>query len=94
MKLVQRENGFSILVNDKEIIEHSIENPCIYVGKGKGTYDMFRGNFKVKDYICEKIALNDFEISVENSGVIVTFSKGGLNAIKRSEEHTSELQSQ
>ncbi|WP_298840499.1 alpha-glucosidase [Clostridium sp.] len=82
MKLVQRKNGFSILVNGKEIIEHSIENPCIYVGKGKGSYDMFRGNFKVKDYICEKIALNDFEILVENSGVIVTFSKGGLNVIK------------
>ena len=82
MEFIQRENGFSVIVDGKEIIVHSIENPCIYVGTGQGTYDMFRGNFKVKDYICEKIALNDFEILKENSGVTVTFSKSGLNALK------------
>ena len=82
MEFIQRENGFSIIIDGKEVIEHSIENPCIYVGTGQGTYDMFRGNFKVKDYICEKIALNDFEVSKGNSGVTVTFSKDELKAIK------------
>jgi alpha-glucosidase len=82
MKFTQRENGFSVMVNGKEIIEHSTENSCIYVGNGEATYDMYRGNFKVKDYLCEKIALNDFEVSEENGGVAVTFSNNGSSSIK------------
>lgn len=82
MEFIESERGFSVLVGGKEIIKHTIEKPWIYAGIGEATYDMFRGNFKIKDYICEKMALNDFEILKEKEEVIVTFSKKGLNSLK------------
>lgn len=39
-------------------------------------------NFKIKDYLIEKAALNDFEVCKNMDGVIVTFSKKGLNSLK------------
>ncbi|AGK95970.1 alpha-glucosidase [Clostridium pasteurianum] len=82
MEFIKIENGFSILVNGKKIITHTLERPWIYAGKGEATYDMFRGNFKIKDYLIEKVALDDFEVYKNVDGVIVTFSKRGLNSLK------------
>ncbi|MDF2504726.1 MAG: family 31 glycosyl hydrolase, alpha-glucosidase, partial [Clostridium sp.] len=72
----------SILVNGKKIITHTLEKPWIYAGNGEATYDMFRGNFKIKDYLIEKVALSNFEISQKKDEIIVTFSKGKLNSLK------------
>lgn len=82
MKFIKIEKGFKILIDNKEIISHNIENPWIYVGRGNATYDMYRGNFKVKDYIYEKIALNDFDVLEKGHEILVTFSKKGGISLK------------
>jgi len=82
MEFNKIDDGFIILVNNKEIIRHTLNKPWIYAGHGEATYDMFHGNFKINDYICEKIALNNFEICEEKRGVSVIFSKKGINSLK------------
>lgn len=72
----------SVAVEGREIITHSKENPWIFVGKGSATYDMYRGNFKISDYLSEKVALTDFTARREEDGLVVTFSRGGVYFIK------------
>lgn len=82
MQLVQESKGFKIFIDGKEIIHHTEENPCIYAGKGNATYEMFRGNFKVSDYVCERMSLKDFTVQDVEEGKVVTFSRNGLNSLK------------
>ena len=35
MQLVNIENGFSLIENDKVVFSHTIDNPAIFIGKGK-----------------------------------------------------------
>ncbi|WP_446898455.1 alpha-glucosidase [Clostridium sp. LBM24168] len=82
MRIRDKENGFSLLIDEKELITHSIQNPCIYVGKGKADYNMFRGNFDIKDHIFEKIALNEFNLVEDNNGVTITFFRKNIYSLK------------
>lgn len=50
----QIEGGFEIVVNGQTIIHHTPKQPWIYIGKGNGTFNMYRGNFKIEDYLVER----------------------------------------
>lgn len=83
MKFLKLENGFSILVGGKEIIKHTKEKPFIYIGMGDASYEMHHGNFKIKESLQERIALNDFKIiKEEKERIEVSFSKSGINLLK------------
>lgn len=67
MKVIINENKeLQLMVNNKKIIDHSTENPFIFVGKGNATFDMYRGNYDIKDYLTERIGLTNFEIIDKN----------------------------
>lgn len=68
------ENGFLIKVGKKEVIRHTKENPFIYIGYGKAEYNMYRGNFKINDYIEERVALKNFEIEEKGNEILVEMS--------------------
>ncbi|MGL5904890.1 MAG: alpha-glucosidase [Cetobacterium sp.] len=55
-------NEFGISINGVEVIKHSSGNPFIFLGKGEAEYDMYRGNFKITDYLEERVALKKFEV--------------------------------
>lgn len=38
MQLVNIENGFSLIENDKVVFSHTIDNPAIFIGKGKDSW--------------------------------------------------------
>ena len=57
MQLVNIENGFSLIENDKVVFSHTIDNPAIFIGKGKEKMDIYRGNFDIEDYVIEKISI-------------------------------------
>ncbi len=62
LELNNTDNGFSVVYNEKTLIEHGKNSSFIYVGFGKHNIDMYRGNFKIQDYIIERKALTKFEI--------------------------------
>lgn len=68
-------NGLDfVLTNGADtILEHSKTNPMIYVGYGKETVDMYRGNFKIEDYVVERYPLAVTEINDTADGICVVF---------------------
>lgn len=50
-------DGFSLIINNKKILSHSRELPCLYLGKGSESIKMYRGNFDISDRVNERIAL-------------------------------------
>ena len=50
-------NSISLSSGGKEILTHTEDAPMIYVGYGQETVDMYRGNFKIEDYLIERRSL-------------------------------------
>lgn len=47
--------------------------PMIYVGHGKETVDMYRGNFKIEDYVADKVPLSITSIDRNEDKTVVDF---------------------
>lgn len=54
MKLIQGEKEFVLKNGADTILEYSREHPMIYVGCGTEDVDMYRGNYKIEDYVTER----------------------------------------
>ncbi len=73
MKITLTENKFTLEINGKIILEHSDSKPLLYVGEGSEDVSMYRGNFKIEDYIITKIPLNLTKISENNNEYNLNF---------------------
>ncbi len=77
--LKKLEDGFSFALNGIEIVCQRRDFPCLFLGRGKETIQMFRGNFNIEDRLEERIALNLKEIITEKDGFCLTFSNPSMN---------------
>jgi sulfoquinovosidase len=50
-------NGFDLIVDEKVILHHRSDAPCLFVGRGEERMDMYRGNFDIEDYVVERTPL-------------------------------------
>jgi len=82
MEFIKTKTGFEIKHNNEIIIEHSILNPFLYVGYGEEAVEMFRGNFKIEDYVIERYPILDFKIIKNGKEEQILLSKELLVAIK------------
>ena len=66
-------NGLELVLKNgaDTILESTKSNPMIYVGYGKETVDMYRGNFKIEDYVIERRPLEITEITETESGLVL-----------------------
>ena len=71
MELIQ--NGLELqLVNGKDtILETRKDKPMIYVGCGAESVDMYRGNFKIEDYVIERRPLFVPEVKQDGEDVVL-----------------------
>lgn len=74
MELFQTTTGFTISHKNRTVFEHSKISPSIYLGIGQGTFDMYRGNFDIFDYVSERLPLKELSIVEESNVVVVTFT--------------------
>lgn len=51
------EDGFLIEYGGRQLFKHSNESPMIFLGRGNENIEMYRGNFKMDDYILERIKI-------------------------------------
>lgn len=72
----QNNDSFTLRFQDRLILIHSKDNPCLWIGSGIADIDMFRGNFSIKDKLQEKIALTDAIVSQSPDGWLIHFSRG------------------
>ena len=73
MELVLKGKGFTLQGNNRTILECSEEIPLLYVGCGKEDVLMYRGNFKIEDYVTERLPLYPTEVKETARGAEVTF---------------------
>lgn len=57
MQVKVSDTSFQVMQGDKMILDHKNENPMFYIGKGHETVDMYRGNYKIDDYVIERMPL-------------------------------------
>ena len=49
--------SFSLCLGGKLILCHTPEKPAVFLGRGRASISMFRGNFDIRDRVSERIAL-------------------------------------
>lgn len=86
MELVFSGDGFRLKYNDKDILIHTKDQPFIYVGYGEETIDMYRGNFKIEDYVIERYPLKNFNIKKEMNKYIINFENKVTATISLNED--------
>lgn len=73
MKVFVEEGKFELSFNNQLILRHSMEYPMIYVGLGREKIDMYRGNFKIEDYVEERYPLRLTDIQELEDGYDLNF---------------------
>ena len=68
----QNNDSFTLHFQQRLILTHSKDNPCLWIGSGIADIDMFRGNFSIKDKLQEKIALTDAIVSQSPDGWLIS----------------------
>lgn len=71
-------NEFSLMFNDKEILNENF----LYVGKGNEDIKMYRGNFKISDYVESRIKLTVSNIKKNDKSYEIEFSNGFIGEFK------------
>lgn len=74
--LKNTETGFTLRWQDRLIISHSADAPCLWIGAGEADIEMFRGNFSIKDNLNEKIALTEATVTQQEAGWAIRFTRG------------------
>ena len=75
MKIVRDGMDFALKQGERTILESTKTNPMIYVGRGQESVDMYRGNFKIQDYLTERCPLAVTEIRENADGVTLVLGE-------------------
>lgn len=73
MKLLQNGAGWTLEWDGQVILESSECSPLIYVGCGQESVDMYRGNYKIEDYVTERRPLTVSSIVQTVDGLQMEF---------------------
>lgn len=82
MQIHWLEEGFFIDIKGHDLLYHLKEHPLLTVGRGQADYDMYHGNFNIKDDIIEKFPLKDARVTQCESGYDIEFSDAGRHIVK------------
>jgi len=74
LEFKELENGFNLLFKNYLFLTHSQDNPCFKLGKGKASYKIHHGHFKIREKELIEIPLKNFNIlSKVESKLIIEF---------------------
>lgn len=74
MKLDYHEHGFSLLHGTEALFSHGPGAPCLFAGLGAPDIACYRGNFTIRDYVSERVALTHCVTRREGEVVIADLS--------------------
>ena len=78
IRLEQVPNGIKIYFKSLLILDHSIEKPCVAIGKGSAKFKTRYGGFKIKQKINKRIFLADFKIVYNSQDkIVIEFTNKG-----------------
>ncbi len=67
------DSGFSLTDHGAVLLESTDTDPMIYVGRGSESVDMYRGNFKIEDYVTERRPLFITGVQQTDDGISLNF---------------------
>lgn len=68
MQLIERADGFDLILGDRTLVRHRADAPFAYVGHGEPTIRMNKGHFKIDDYVDARVPLAWAEIARQADG--------------------------
>lgn len=74
MEFIQTGQGFMVMEGTTCLLDCQPGKPMLYVGYGEESIDMYRGNFKIEDYLLERYPLNVTDIRACGEGYQINFS--------------------
>lgn len=90
MEIVRKGEGFVLQRGQEVILEYSEDKPFVYVGTGTESVDMYRGNYKIEDYITERCPLRVTGAAETEKGLELDL-EGRLKAVIRTEGDCAEI---
>ncbi|MCR4999789.1 MAG: alpha-glucosidase [Lachnospiraceae bacterium] len=73
MQLNIQGTSFSVEHDGKEVFSYAPGKPLVYVGHGKEDVLMYRGNFRIEDYVDERTPLEVTNLLPTEDGLVATF---------------------
>ena len=84
MKLIRNGNEFILKYGGETILEYSKDRPMIYAGRGKEDVDMYRGNYKIEDYVTTRRPLSVTDARETQEGLILNLEDEIILTLKLS----------
>ena len=76
MKLHHSLSGWQLEQQGRTLLCSSDDFPMLYVGCGQESVDMYRGNFKIEDYVTERRALSATAFTEQPDGTVIDYGDG------------------
>ena len=74
LEFEELDNGFRLFFKDYLFLEHNQDAPCFKLGKGRASYKIHHGHFKIREKKLTEIPLKNFNILSKNdSGLVLEF---------------------
>lgn len=80
MELLVHEGGLRLSYQGRTILRCTPEKPLVYAGCGEETMDMYRGNYKIEDYVVERYPLSITGVEERDGKFLLDF-QGELGAV-------------
>ena len=75
MKLINNLSDWRLERHGETLLRSSGSFPMIFVGCGQESVDMYRGNFKIEDYVIERRALSATSFTEQPDGAVVEYGE-------------------
>ncbi len=82
MQMQLTNNEFTLSCNGQIVLTHTEKSPLLYVGVGHEDVEMYRGNFKIEDYVSQRQALRLTEATQEGSAHVLNFENQLVMTVK------------
>lgn len=87
MKISKRDNVVSfedrqLTYNNRILLKESITSPILFLGHGKESLEMYRGNFKIEDYVESRIPLMIGSVKKQDDTIELIFENENISYIK------------
>ena len=77
MPLIERADGFDVVIGGMTLLRHRRDAPCAYAGAGEPDVRMNHGNFRIDDYVVARVPLVDARIRSRAGGAQIVLSAAG-----------------
>ncbi|MGK5004327.1 alpha-glucosidase [Janthinobacterium sp. LB2P70] len=73
--LHQENDSVALRCAGRLLLRHSVDAPCVFVGQGRESMEMYRGNFEIEDYVEERNALRALTVTQEDDAATLSFAR-------------------